>query len=119
MTQPCHKHTTLNQQCRNSEHKDRRARQDKTRQNTVPPHTPHFPTHNKQGEAKQRTGTMQEERPNTNTGTPQHTPPRSSIRSQGERQGGRQHADGRPASQHPPFTYHATPPSTMPPPTTL
>ena len=47
ITQPCHKDTPLNQQCCDNEHKDRRGERD-----TVPP--PHFPTHNKHGNTRQK-----------------------------------------------------------------
>nr|DAO84563.1 MAG TPA: hypothetical protein [Caudoviricetes sp.] len=98
MTQPCHKDTTLNQQCCDSKHKDREKRsrtQLHTKQtpaaaipqhNTTPlrqhhyckQHTPpHFPTHNKHTNTRAEEERTQHEMggPDPKTGTPQHTPP--------------------------------------------
>lgn len=43
MTQPCHKDTTLNQQCCDREHKD--GKREREGRDTITP--PHFPIHNK------------------------------------------------------------------------
>lgn len=55
MTQPCHKHTTLNQQCCDSEHKDRSGKRKRiAEQDIAHHHTPsHFPTCNTQHEKEQ------------------------------------------------------------------
>lgn len=87
--------TTLNQQCCDREHKDRRGKRD-----TV--HPPHFPTHNKRGNTRQKrngndtkgTNNVKGGGPNPNTGTTHTHRPRHSIGPQGKRQGGRQHTDG-------------------------
>ena len=55
---------------------------------------------------------MREGRPNTNTGTPRTSPPppfNEEHHANGKR-GGTNTQTGRSASQHPPFTYYATPP---------
>nr|DAQ96227.1 MAG TPA: hypothetical protein [Caudoviricetes sp.] len=92
MTQPCHKDTTLNQQCCDSKHKGGEGGLDNTRGSK----------------------TIQGAGPNPKTGQHSTCHPRHSIRPQSERQGGRQHTDGgrqhstgRPATQSP-FPHHAT-----------
>ena len=137
MTQPCHKDTTLNQQCCDNKHKDRRGER-----NTVTP--PHFPTHNKHSNTRQkrnkndtkRAGQREGERDNARCqtqpkhGAPQHTPHPPFNRATGQTTRGTQtHRRGTPTFDGesvtlPPFTHHAThhhngtPPSTIAPPST-
>lgn len=132
MTQPCHKDTALNQQCCDNEHKDRRGER-----GTV--HPPHFSTHNKHGNTRQKRngndtrGTdnvkgggrhnarcqpQPEHGDNTQPTTPaiqrdHHANKRGTPHT---RRGGQQH--NRPSLTTPPTIRHAAPPSTTAPPTT-
>lgn len=91
ITQPCHKDTTLNQQCCDSKHK-REGGLDNTRGSR----------------------TMQGAQPNPKTGHHTTTTPRHSIGTQGKRQGGRQCTDG--GRQHSTGSQSRCRPSlTMPP----
>ena len=127
MTQPCHKDTTLNQQCCDREHKEgergRKRMTDTTSprpaiHNTHPP-TSHciMPPHTRQKRDENNTkgGTQSEHGDNTHT-------TRHSTGPQGKRQRGTPtHKTGDANTQrggqrqYPPFTHHATPPSAMPP----
>ena len=93
MTQPCHKDTTLNQQCRDREHKEGEGGKRETQPFTMRQHTlqcraaqqrtpPHFPTHNKHDTTQTEEGarTTQEGQDNAKGRTQskhrasQHTP---------------------------------------------
>lgn len=122
-TPPCHKNTTLNQQCCDNEHKDGREKERNTTF-TIRPHTPHTPPSRSPHTTQQHSNTKKKRaarhegiqckrdwttrgaRSNSKTGNivkrigttrdraSQHTPPRHSIGPQGKRQEGRQHTDG-------------------------
>lgn len=124
MTQPCHKHTTLNQQCCDREHKRWEGGKESGAQflhRTSPP-TTNTATQDRRGTRttrRERTmrrggGTMQDARPNPNTGqhTTHHTPPFNKATGQTTRgtpthRRGHRHSTGRPTTL-PPFTHHAT-----------
>ena len=121
MTQPCHKHTTLNQQCCDREHEDRSGKKKRiAEQDIAHHHTPsHFPTCNTQHEKEQDNtrGTGQRRMGNTmkRTGTTQrrgHHNTRHSRHSTGtldKLEGDANTQAGGPPPQHPPF-------NAMPPP---
>lgn len=97
MTQPCHKDTTLNQQCCDSKHKGRKE------------------ANNTRGSR-----TTQDAGPNPNMGITAHTTPAIQQDHHANRRGtpthrrGHRHSTGRPATL-PPFNRHAThPPHTRP-----
>lgn len=99
MTQPCHKDTTLNQQCCDSEHNEGR--------------------HN-----ARESMAMQGARPNPNTGHHNNTPLPPFNRTTTQTGGGHPHTDGRVSTTAPALQRHATPPRhathhpTIAPPTT-
>lgn len=147
MTQPCHKDTTLNQQCCDSKHKDGGEKEHNVHNETTHTNLP-FSAHNttiqrrrrqhntkeckaredrtmRSARSNSKTGEHHEEdRDNTRQGdnTP-HTPPRHSTGPPRKRKGDTAHKTGSPATQ-PPFTHHAThhhngtPPSATAPPST-
>ena len=103
-------------------------KEEKDKHETTHHTPPHFPTHNKHGNTKQKgngndtretdnvkgDGTMQGAGPNPNTGTTRNPPlpPFNGTTTQTEgghqhTDGERQHSTGRPATQ-PPFPHHAT-----------
>ena len=133
MTQPCHKNTTLNQQCCDSKHKEKGGQKNKTRSThhrTSPP-TTHTATQDrsedednvKGGQDNARCRTQSEEDGETVRNGEHHTPYTTALqrgpptKRQGDadtKQGGRQHTAGRindTAALHSP----RHPPSAMPP----
>jgi len=144
MTQPCHKNTTLNQQCCDSKHKDRRGERDRTEQNrtehssTTAHHRTSPPTTNTATQDKRGTGTtqgeqtMQEGQDNVkgrtqskHGGNTAHTTPAIQqghrVNDKGDtntKKGDTTHKTGRPTAQ-PPFTHHATHHPLCHPPSTI
>ena len=137
MTQPCHKDTTLNQQCCDSKHKTEEESRAQFHHRTSPPTTNTTPQDRRgmrtiRGEQTMRRGARQHEMPypiRTRDNT--QPTPRHSMRPPRTQDGGHQHADGghrtqdrgghqhsRPSLTMPPTIRYATPPSTTAPPTT-
>lgn len=121
MTQPCHKDTTLNQQCCDSKHKTEEESRAQFHHRTSPPTTNTTPQDRRgmrtiRGEQTMRRGARQHEMPypiRTRDNT-QPTPPPFNETTTHTRRGtptrrrGTPHTrQGRPSTQ-PPFTHHAT-----------